>query len=463
MGILEDYKKLIGGEDFFGGDIYDEVADAYDDTETFMTSKEIVQNKERLEAMGIKDNLPIEPPDIEEEIHFKRYTRQKAHKYTEKEMKAIKESCETTIVHDYGTYDIYHISDEERAKNDLLAELSMKLHGVKRVYRKVDEYVEAMRTVVEAWELLERNNYVHSRDEFFEMVADGTIISNRIVMPKLKKADQYSLDAIVKYISNPELDPKDLLIKDDNTRDPWYDQFAYEDDENYESPDEKKKRLLSAEEIKYIEEHKDDPEGIEVKDIKNKYIKMHDKQSQVLRSSKNTKKKYSKSERLIIADTLDILNKIQASERSTSRGDMYSRSYTLTHSLFEPKKKEKNMWDNLYFTGSWTNDDDVFLLDLITEEEQLKEHPPKEAYVTYADRELKAFFETLEKYGVSTLELQRRMNMSNDDVQKREIKDKLKTNKKLEAQIIQRITKLNNNPKFIKIVNKTEKALNNSN
>ena len=189
---MEAYEELLGG--FLGGDSYSDSSDNYDDSESFMTSKDLVEQKEKIEKQNPNINIPIISPDIEEEVHFKRYTKKRAHKYTESEMKAIRESCVSTIVHDYGERDIYHLSDEERRKNDMLAELSMKLSGVKRVYRKVNEYVEAMRIVVEAWQLLEKNNYIHTRDEFFDLVADGTIVSSRIVMPKLKKSDQYNMD-----------------------------------------------------------------------------------------------------------------------------------------------------------------------------------------------------------------------------------------------------------------------------
>ena len=457
MDIIEEYKHLLDG--FLGGDmdIYDQAVDLYDDSESFMTSKEIVENKEKLEKQGVSINIPIESPDIEEEVHFKRYTKKKAHKYTEAEMTAIRESCVATIVHDYGEHDIYHMSDEERRKNDMLADLSMKLAGVKRAYRRVDQYVEAMRIVVEAWELLEKNNYVHTKDEFFEMVAEGTIVSNRIIMPKLKKADQYNMDTIIKYISNPELDASDLMPKTEKVRDCWYDQF---DDIDEETADEMTQRLLSPEEVQYILDHDDNPEELVTKDIKRKYIKGYDNRNQIIsRRNSDKKKKINKNEKEIIQDTHDILNKIQSNPANRMNEDC-SRSYMLTHSMFEIPKKEKSMWDDLYFTGSWTNKNDLFLYDLITEEERLKQHPPREVYVTYGDKELSNFFRIMEANGVSTLELQRRMNATPEDIKTTEAKQIKKENKKIESELIQRITKLNNSPKFKKIVAKAEKALN---
>ena len=447
--IMEAYEELLGG--FLGGDSYSDSSDNYDDSESFMTSKDLVEQKEKIEKQNPNINIPIIPPDIEEEVHFKRYTKKRAHKYTESEMKAIRESCVSTIVHDYGERDIYHLSDEERRKNDMLAELSMKLSGVKRVYRKVNEYVEAMRIVVEAWQLLEKNNYIHTRDEFFDLVADGTIVSSRIVMPKLKKSDQYNMDTIIKYISNPELDANDLQPKKPNVNDAWY-----EDDWEDETAEELAQRLLSPEEIQYIMEHEDNPEELVTKDLKAKYIKDYDTRTTIIGRKK---RKFTKNEKAIVADTHDMLNQIQNNPNNRYNSD-YSRSYTITNSLFEIPKKEKSMWDDLYFTGSWANKNDMFLYDIITEEERMKQHPPREVYVTYGDRELRSFFNIMEANGISTLELQRAMNATQEDLKLSQAKSVKKENKKLESELIQRITKLNDDPKFKKIVSKAEKALN---
>jgi hypothetical protein len=217
-----------------------------EDSEEFVTSTEIVKTKEKIEKSGglTSDDDGV----IEEDFHFKRYGKRREHKYTETEMAEIRNSCSRTIVHDYGDYDMYHISNEERSRNDQLAAISMKLGRLKRIYRKVDEYIEAMRIVFEAWSMLEKVNYLHTREEFFQMVADGRIVSNRIIMPKLKGIDKYNMDIIINYISNPGLDASQLLPKK-KERD--YDSF-YDDDCVEEDEAETMIRLLSKEEAEYI-------------------------------------------------------------------------------------------------------------------------------------------------------------------------------------------------------------------
>ena len=129
--------------------------------------------------------------------------------------------------------------------------------------------------------------------------------------------------------------------------------------------------------------------------------------------------------------------------------------------MFEPHKDEKDFWDDLYFDGSWTSKDDLFLYDMAVREEMLKQHPIGESYITNADRELQQFFRIMEENGVNVIELRRKMNMSEEKLKQDDIKKTRKDNKRIEAALIQRITKLNGDPKFKKLVAKAEKAINN--
>lgn len=441
-----DLSDKITGRPVFGTSVFDED----DDSEDFLTSADIVKLKEKEEEKFGPINNPN--PEIEEEVDFKRYNKRHQHKYTESEMKAIRESCVETIVHDYGENDIFHMSDEQRAENDMLAELSMKLGCLKRIYRQVDQYIEAMRVVVQAWELLEKNNYVHTREEFFKMVSEGRIVCNRIIMPKLKKADSYNMDLIIKYISNPELDASELVPKKPQERDPWYDQFM-EDDEDYETEEEELMRLLSPEEVEYILNNEDNPPEIEVHDIKQKWIKGYDR-----RSITKKKKKENKKERYFREGLHDILNKIQTNIANNSDG--YTRSSLVTHSIFEQEKLESDVFDNLRYDGSWADKDSLILYDILVREEILKQHPIKERYLTYADKELQQFFTDLENNGVNTIDLRRKMDYSDDSYIRLKAEKKKKENKRIESQLLQRITKLNDSAKFKKLAEKAEKALN---
>jgi hypothetical protein len=194
-----------------------------------------------------KSNTIQNPNEIEESLVFRRFTTDRDRKYSEKEMNAIRESCRLTIVHDYSNNDWYHISDKERAEIDQLHEISLKLASLKSNYRRVDEYIKAMRIVFEAWSILEKKNYLHSKEEFFKLVSSGKITSNRIIMPKLKKINQYNVDMIIQYISNPNVDVSHLRAQKKAN-----DEYI----NNYESEtkiQEKIQQLLISNDINHIE------------------------------------------------------------------------------------------------------------------------------------------------------------------------------------------------------------------
>ncbi len=455
--IYEDYNDILNQDFVFGSGSYGKNIDPINDEdgEDFVTSKEIVKmHKEGDISDENLKKITGGPIEIEEDVHFKRYTQKRQHKYTEKELAEIREGCKRTYVHDFSEHDRFHISDEERAKNDSLAELSVKLAGLKRIYRKVDQYIYAMRVVIEAWEMIEKKeNMIHDPDEFYKMIADGRIYHTGILMPKLKGMDKYNIDLIIRYISNPELDPEELLTEEEiKKRDPFYDDEW--DNEDEESEEDEMERLLSPEEVQYIIDNEEDPPMMKVHDIKNKYIKGYDRKS----FTKN--KKFSKQEKIFTKSLHEILKKIQSNPNNRSEYNDYPRSFLVTNSMFDQPKKEKDFWDNLYFDGSWANEDDLFLYDLAVEEEMAKQKPAGERYMTYADKELQEFFRTMEEAGMNVTELRRRMNMSEENLKKETSEKSKRENKKIEAALIQRITKLNNNPKFKKLVSKAEKAIN---
>ncbi len=464
-----------------------------DDVEDFITSKEIAKTKQKTEERFGPTKRNIE---IEEDVHFKRYTKRRKHKYTEKEMDEIRNSCLETIVHDYGEYDIYHMSDEDRAQNDMLSEISAKLARLKSSYNRVNEYIEAMRVVVQAWQILEKHNYVHTEEEFYQMVSEGRIVSSRIIMPKLKKMDSYNIDTLIKYVSNPKLDPMDLVPEKETKKidlDILMDEFYMDDQDSddelsqmfryyqqeylYQLSDDPEfkpssdqveearkyavehieqdemERLLSPEEVESILNQEDDSSTIEVEDINPKYIKDYDKKIDF------SKKDMSNAKKLFIKNLHNMLRTIQANP-DNRKATEYNRSYLITHNMFEAAEPEKDFWDDLYYDGSWTDKESLELYDLVVREEILKQHPPKDHYITYADMELTKFFKTLEENGINTIDLRRKMNMTDDDITEKEKKRSKKENKKIEANLLQRVVKMNDNPKFKKIISKAEEAIN---
>jgi hypothetical protein len=452
MDTFEMYKELLNmsPNELNSASFRNFSKDDEDDVETFITSEDLVKRKEllknRKELKG--DMIKEEDKDDAEGLHCKLYSKVRVHKYTETEMKMIRESCLATVVHDYDEFDIYHLSDEERNKNDLLEEIAPRLYTLKRTYRKIDKFIEAMRIVYEAWNILERNNYVHTREEFFELVSSGKIISNRIIMPKMKGLNKYNLDALTTYISNPELDLSHLVKEEKELDEEKY--SFYRNKEGNDKEDLEEKRVLTQEEIKaidYFKEHPDEIVKMKISGIKRKWIKGYDNRN--VKRKKENKRNKSKRESLSL-----ILNKFQNSIYYKQRG-----SYFVTNSMFDVDEEDNNMWDDLYFSGSWADDEEVALYDLAVREEMLKQRPPRERYLTYGDKEMEKFFNTLEDNGINTLEFRRRMGESEGTLLEKREKMSNKDNKKIEAAVLQRIIKLNQNTKFKRLIKKAEDAL----
>lgn len=478
-----------------------------DEAEELMTSADI--NKQKRAPQNIPGRAPDETmaTEIEEVVHFRRYTTRREHKYTEKEMEEIRSSCDGTIVHDYGLNDIYHQSDGERRENDMLADVRLKLGTLKRTYRRPDQYIEAMRVVVQAWHILEQNNFVHTREEFFKLVAKGKIVSPSIIMPQFKGIEDYNMDLIIKYISNPEVDASTLRPKNDTPEhDRWLNRYSHDFDEDPEyqliraeiqeqwneegkeyvefgidenataeerankydddmlddaALDEmeirKMHRLLDEDELKFIEEHHDNPPKTEVRTVKRKYIRGYDLRAV---DAKRKMKNLNKVDRGVAETIHDLLNKIQT--RTARDGTIdYDRSWIISNGLFNTQKPKPSIFDRYRFQGSWASKTDVFLNDLALREALLEERSDAaDGYATYGDIEKNRFFEQCEQAGMNVMELRRRMNCMTEDIQRKNTKQSRKANRKIEAALVRRLSKMNHDPKFKKLIAKAEKEAN---
>lgn len=449
--IKDVYRSMLSGGTFDDDAIFhpdlgvlrSRTMESDEDMEIFDTSEEIAKEEEAKREAGESGN----PYDIEEHVtHYKRYTKRREHKYTESEMEEIRQSCVETIVHDYAERDEYHISDEERLENDSLKEIAVKLAGAKKVYRNIVQYIYAMRTYVEAWKIVERKeNYIHDKDEFFEMVGDGRIYHTRLIKPVYSGKTKYSIDTIIQYVSNPELDPHDIEVKINDTD---YDEQWYKTDEELADDME---RLLSPSEAQYLAEHADNPEMMYVKETKRKYIDGYDQKIIGRR-----KKKGSKKERFKKQAMRELLNHIQQNPHNSSSRGFFTSSY----SMFDVEEEREDYLDMLRYDGSWQDEAGVELFELAQEELRMSQRIPGNSWKTYGDVAQKQFIESMENAGMNVTEFVRKMNQSQEQQQQAEQQEQYKRNRKIEAKLIERITKLNQSSKFKKLIAKTEKAAN---
>ena len=151
-------------------------------------------------------------------------------------MEEIRESCKKVLVYDYAEKDTYHLSDEEIYQIDSLREIRVQLSTLHKLYNRVDEWVKAMRIVMKAWTILEqKDNYLYTTEEFYQLIGEDRIYHNAIIMPRLKGMNKYNLDMLIQYISNPEMDPTDLLREEQKRRKRMYSSSFKNEEEEEEA------------------------------------------------------------------------------------------------------------------------------------------------------------------------------------------------------------------------------------
>ena len=476
---MDFYGDLLGDGLLFDSPMTPKKQQGFDpeDGDIFVTVEEMQQmqlDPEDSNTPAVSTTRFNDPEDAETVEVFHMYHTPRVHKYTEHEMAEIEASCESTIVHDYADGDKYHMSNEEVAEYDALNTIRMKLDLMTKSYRQIDKYIIAMRTVMEAWTILEEKyNYIHTKEEFFSMVADGTIYSTGLIVPRMRGLDRYNIDLVIKYISNPELDPTDLMSAEElkkrerQARIPsWYADLMDDDETSEPEPEEDiedlAKRVLDEDELKLRAQYLENPDMelpiIEAKDLKYKYVRGYDSKN-IFSTSKKKKKKGSKQDRFTAEHLHPLLRKIQSNPEYREGGNMYS-TQLITNSLFERPEKTHDIWDEFVYHGSWADEAKTELFDIAIDEELRDLHPLGDRYMTYRDKELMEFFHALEEMGdINVAELRRRMNATEQDLNHGTEKQTARNNKKAESALLQRIIKLNNNPKFKKLIGKAEKAL----
>lgn len=423
-----------------------------DEIELFVTSEDKAREAKLREELDHRDHRPGAYRQPEESVYFRYTDKKRVRKYTDEEMARLREGARRVIVHDYGELDFYHLTDEERERNDQLASISLKLGNLKRIYRSVDKYIEAMRVVYQAWSILAENSPLHTREEFFEYVAKGIIVSNRILTPKLKGITGYNEDLLLQYVSNPTLDPKDLLPKQLSDRDDYY--YADVEEQKFEMD-----CLLSPKEIEYVVRHDDLPDEerivLPVKPIKRKFLKAYDDQQGLGRRKR--KRGMKKIDRDLQPDMTAILKRLVKADADRDPYATMSSFNSLTD-VFDASKR-KTVWDQVPYAGSWQDDEEVELYELAVSEELMREPIPGGGGITAADRENQIFYRTMESMGISTVDWRRDSTQGGGTYLQEKARRSRKQNRKLERKIINRLGEMQVDPKFKKLIKRSEKSL----
>lgn len=147
------------------------------------------------------------------------------------------------VVNDFG--DIYHKSEEERRAENKFYDKFKKIQKYKHKYRKIDEFVTAMRDHLACLDAVAESQNVYDPDKFKKLFLKDKIRINGLTLPVYRGKDKKRLgwDYITEFILGDE-DPKKLLpdkdqVSDDDFKDP---------DEGLD-PIEKARRYFTEEQI----------------------------------------------------------------------------------------------------------------------------------------------------------------------------------------------------------------------
>lgn len=304
-----------------------------------------------------------DPNDVTKYVSYRPRHHERARiRLTEKEIEDRRKLYSQVVVHDFG--DSYHMSEEEREKNNQWYRLSRELSQVKSQYKRLDKFILAYRKVLSVVKIIAEKNIVMSSDKFVKKVIAGDIRINGVKFPKLlmpkKKRKEMNWDLITQYIVNEKLDPMELMRPETPSVD-W--------DTVVTNPKEEMKRLFGMSYEKYVKNVPttptvvdfDDPDSLEGKNVivpmnqleLIRFIKENKSLGPAMKDAILKFRKFSKMERQMRGDDYDDYHQ---SVFLTKYDDIeIIRDMDEERNLLRKAKKS----DKFEFSGDFTNDDNV--------------------------------------------------------------------------------------------------------
>lgn len=153
------------------------------------------------------DPISQEGDKISEEL------KRKANVYlSEKRIQQFKDEYDCVVVHEFG--DEYHLSEEERIEKNKFYEAFRVFSKYKHKYRKLDEYVVAMREALKCLDVVAESNGVYEPEKFKALFLKGKINITGLRLPQFKGRERKDInwDYLTDFILSDE-DPSLVLPK----------------------------------------------------------------------------------------------------------------------------------------------------------------------------------------------------------------------------------------------------------
>jgi hypothetical protein len=111
---------------------------------------------------------------------------------SEERINNLKARYDCVCVNEFG--DDYHLSEDERRSNNQFYDAFKKFSKFKHKYRKLPEYIDAMREGLKCLDFVAERNGFFSKEEFKDLVAKKKIIVTGLQFPKYTGKDRKKLD-----------------------------------------------------------------------------------------------------------------------------------------------------------------------------------------------------------------------------------------------------------------------------
>lgn len=127
-------------------------------------------------------------------------TRGKLIKLKPERAEQIKAEFDCVVVHEFG--DEYHLSEEERIAKNKFYEAFKVFSKCKHKYRKLDEFVSAMREALKCLDFVADNNGIYPPDKFKKLFFQNKIFINGLSFPQFKGRERKTIswDYLTEFI-----------------------------------------------------------------------------------------------------------------------------------------------------------------------------------------------------------------------------------------------------------------------
>ena len=266
---------------------------------------------------------------------------------SERRVQQLLDDYDCVVVHDFG--DEYHLSEEERIEKNKFYEAFKVFSKCKHKYRKLDEYVVAMREALKCLDFVAENNGVYKPEKFKVLFLKDKIQISGLKFPQFKGKERKNIDW--EYLTDfilSDADPSEILPRknDDIRTQEELDELAkvlFDEGEleRILTPETEEERIERLKALSNCDEEDCDDLSIVVPFTKKEYKRLIKSQPEFLYKVKEMKSDYRRlehMERLAYSFTNDDMNEIER----------YDKIHNYKSSAKMPKFKGNLMKDSDY-------------------------------------------------------------------------------------------------------------------